>query len=226
MIRTYFHQLNEDYLKEHRDQALAVLPPWRIERYERMKFEKNKLEELAAGLLLRHALWDAAGISLLDAGIVKNEYGKPVLNGDIHFNISHSDGYIAAAVADCPVGIDVETKTDPDLKVTARFYSEEEQEAVRNAEDPQREFRRIWTRKEAYVKCVGTGISGPVEEIPSLPEVSGEYRIITLRDEDEYALSFVVRSGEASAVNSEEASAEKKLPALQFSLDTVTTFDI
>ena len=99
-------------------------------------------------------------------------------------NISHSDGYIAAAVADCPVGIDVETKTDPDLKVTARFYSEEEQEAVRNAEDPQREFRRIWTRKEAYVKCVGTGISGPVEEIPSLPEVSGEYRIITLAGEE------------------------------------------
>ena len=216
MLKVYFYQLNTADLTEHADRYLALLPPWRTERYHRMKLQNGRLEELAAGLLLRHALKDAAGIDLMTAEVTKNEHGKPMLgagtktngaktddtmakNGGatagpaVHFNISHSGGYIAVAVSDHPVGIDVETKSDPDLKVTARFYSEAEQVAVRAAEDPQKAFRRLWTRKEAYVKCTGTGIYDSVAEIPSLEDVSGEYRLFTLREEDAYTLSVVVQ---------------------------------
>ena len=229
MIRVYFYELNKEDLTVHWDEYLALLPEWRRESCHRMKFEKGQLQQLAAGLLLRYALKDAAGIDLMTAEVTENEYGKPMLRGmvreetgeegengtegkgaimgvaettggprnrNIYFNLSHSDDYITVAVADTPVGIDVETKTDPDLKIMNRFYSEEEQDAVRAAKDPQKEFRRLWTRKEAYVKCVGTGIHGEVAEIPSLPEVSGEYRFLTLKEEEEYALSIVIRTDE------------------------------
>jgi hypothetical protein len=64
--------------------------------------------------------------------------------------------------------------------------------------DPQKEFRRLWTRKEAYVKCTGTGIYDSVEKIPSLEDVSGEYRLFTLREAEDYTLSLVVRPEGAS----------------------------
>jgi len=210
MIRVYIYEMNNDDLTARYEEYLAVLPEWRRESCERMRFERGKLEQLAAGLLLRHALKEA-GIDLMQANVEKNEHGKPALatcaasagedrtsagttEQTVHFNISHSDGYVTVAVADCPVGIDIETKTDPELKISARFYSEEEQEAVRGAADPQKEFRRIWTRKEAYVKCTGTGLNVAVSAIPALPETSGPYRLITLKEEEAYSLSLVAET--------------------------------
>ena len=217
MIRVYIYEMNNDDLTARYDEYLAALPEWRRESCERMRFERGKLEELAAGLLLRHALKEA-GIDLAGAHVEKNEHGKPALvsarailpeareaaagegkaAGDsgqmVHFNLSHSDGYVTVAVADCPVGIDIETKTDPELKISARFYSEEEQAAVRGAADPQKEFRRIWTRKEAYVKCTGTGLNVAISDIPALPETSGPYRLITLKEEEAYSLSLVAET--------------------------------
>ncbi len=211
MLRIYFYQLNREDLTTNRERYLSLLPPWRAESCHRMKFERGKLQQLAAGMLLRHAL-QKEGMELMKVPVSKNEHGKPMIDG-IYFNLSHSDDYITAAVADCPVGIDVETKTDPELKITRRFYSPEEQDAVRRAADPQKEFRRIWTRKEAYVKCVGTGLAGEICDIPSLPEMSGDYHLMTLRVEEGYALSIVFRR-------------RKKSESEDIMLDTVTSFDI
>ena len=212
MTNIYFYQVNQADLTAHAEAYLALLPPWRTERYHRMKIESGKLEELAAGLLLRYALRDGAGIDLLTAEVTQNPHGKPGLimppggkpglimppsgkqESKIHFNLSHSGGYIAAVVADCPVGIDVETKSDPDGRVAKRFFSGEEQQAILAAEDPQLAFRRIWTRKEAYVKCTGTGIDGAIDRIPGLADRFGEYSITTLREESAYTLSLAVRS--------------------------------
>ena len=237
MLKVYFYKMNTEDLDRNKEKYLACLPSWRTERYQRMRIEHGKLEELAAGLLLRHALWDAAGIDLMNAEVTTNAHGKPMLMErvlpapeiseakadrskearDRHFfNLSHSGGYIVAAVADVPVGIDIETKTDPELKVTDRFYSKEEQEAVRAAEDPQKEFRRLWTRKEAYVKCLGTGITNSVADIPSLPDVSGDHRLITLVEEEAYTLSAAVRTD----------AAEMHEEFLKIPLDIIDSFDI
>ena len=195
MINIYFYQMDNDDLTLHAEEYLALLPPWRTERYHRMKIERGKLEELAAGLLLRYALRDAAGIDLMTAKITQNPHGKPVLEeAQIHFNLSHSGGYIAAVVADCPVGIDVETKSDSDGQVAKRFFSEEEQRVISAAEDPELSFRGIWTRKEAYVKCTGTGIAGAIDQIPGMEGRFGDHTIITLREEKAYTLSLAVQS--------------------------------
>ena len=224
MMNIYFYQVNQADLIAHAEEYLALLPTWRTERYHRMKVETGRLEELAAGLLLRYALRDGAGIDLLTAEVTQNPHGKPGLilppsgkpgltqtphgkleltlppcgkpESKIHFNLSHSGGYIAAVVADCPVGIDVETKSDPDGRVAKRFFSGEEQQAILAAEDPQLAFRRIWTRKEAYVKCTGTGIDGAIDRIPGLADRFGEYSITTLREEAAYTLSLAVQSEE------------------------------
>ncbi len=69
--------------------------------------------------------------------------GKPMANG-CYFNISHSHGLVACAVAEVPVGIDVE-KIRPISPRLLRILSPAERESVRCDED----FFRLWTLKEA-----------------------------------------------------------------------------
>ena len=215
MIKVYLYQLNKEYLKDHWDRALMMLPEWRREGCLRMKIELGRLQRLAAGLLLRHALKDAAGIDLNRAEIVKNEYGKPELMGkEIHFNLTDSDQYVAAVIADVPVGIDIETKNDPDGKIADRFFSPEEVKYIRSSETEDIAFRYIWTRKEAYLKCTGTGISVELSQVHVLKEREGAYLIDTPIQEPDYSMSLCVQN----------IAEEERFP--NFTLDIVEGFDI
>ncbi|MFF9850584.1 4'-phosphopantetheinyl transferase family protein [Streptomyces litmocidini] len=90
-------------------------------------------------------------------------HGRPVVRGDeIHFSLSHTRGLVFLALADSPVGVDVEKV--PDAEVTAKLgpllhpRETAELDALRPAERPLA-FGRAWVRKEAYFKALGTGLS-------------------------------------------------------------------
>lgn len=76
-----------------------------------------------------------------------------------YFNISHSHGLVACAVAEVPVGIDVE-KIRPVPPRLLRILSPAEREYVRCDED----FFRLWTLKEALIKCRG-GVLGQIRHV-------------------------------------------------------------
>lgn len=88
------------------------------------------------------------------------EHGKPYLTNypDIHFNISHCDKAIAVAVSNHEVGVDVEGRRHFSESLLQRAMNDEEQAAIHKSGDPEMEFAKIWTRKEAYFKWTGTGI--------------------------------------------------------------------
>jgi 4'-phosphopantetheinyl transferase len=95
--------------------------------------------------------------------------GKPRLAGaanqQLKFNMSHSGGLAVYAVCrDREVGIDVErVSEDVDVEALARrFFSKTEQDALTAlpAALQLRAFYERWTRKEAYLKAVGVGLSG------------------------------------------------------------------
>jgi 4'-phosphopantetheinyl transferase len=89
-------------------------------------------------------------------------YGKPVLPGRVSFSVAHTDGLALYAVArDIPVGIDVE-RVDParaSLLVADAFMSAADSQHLRTCRDDLRthEFFRLWTRREALIKAMGTG---------------------------------------------------------------------
>jgi 4'-phosphopantetheinyl transferase len=98
--------------------------------------------------------------------------GKPALAGNsaLHFNVSHSYGLALFAVTrHGPVGVDVERVRpfDNDLDLAERFFCPPEARALRAlAPDQRREaFFHVWTRKEAYLKASGTGLSGGLERV-------------------------------------------------------------
>ncbi len=94
---------------------------------------------------------------------VRDEDGKPRLTGaGPRFNLSHSGDGVAVAVADFDVGVDVEQVrplADRDHLV-ARFFSPAENAAYEALSPDRRQlaFFRLWTRKEAYLKALGTGL--------------------------------------------------------------------
>ena len=84
--------------------------------------------------------------------------GKPMAS-DCYFNISHSHGLVACAVSDVPVGIDVE-KIRPVPPRLMGILSPQERESVRCDAD----FFRLWTLKEALIKCRG-GVLGQIRHV-------------------------------------------------------------
>lgn len=86
----------------------------------------------------------------------------------LRFNLSHSGmlGTCALSV-DCEIGVDVEQiRAMPDLFDIARqFFSPAECVDLKTAPPEQREaaFFSCWTRKEAYIKAIGGGISIPLD---------------------------------------------------------------
>lgn len=94
-----------------------------------------------------------------------NARGKPKLAGaDLQFNVTHSGGIALFAVTRAaPVGIDVE-RVRPNVtddRIAERFFAPEEVDALRalDPSDRHEAFFRCWTRKEAFVKACGEGLS-------------------------------------------------------------------
>jgi 4'-phosphopantetheinyl transferase len=174
---------------------LAALAPDERVRAARFLAEHNRRRFVACRAALRRVL-----AARLDAepSTIEFEYaphGKPLLpNGSpIHFNVSHSDDLAMIAVAwGRPVGIDLE-RVRPDFAINAvaeRFFSPLEQEALRRvpAESHTEAFVRCWTRKEAFIKAVGGGLSYPLNQF-DVTLAPGEPARLLRIDGDEQAAS-------------------------------------
>ena len=97
--------------------------------------------------------------NILMPEIKKGVHGKPYFEGcDIYFNISHSDVLQAIAIGDSEVGVDIEKIRNVNLQVASRFLKEECDYIM--AANSTECFFEIWTKKEAYLKYLGAGISG------------------------------------------------------------------
>ncbi|MEE3469331.1 MAG: 4'-phosphopantetheinyl transferase superfamily protein [Butyrivibrio hungatei] len=161
--------------------ALSKIDPEQKDRIMRFHFIEDKKRALAGILLSKYAIAKVFGISLDEIRVEKNKYGKPHVVGKrgVHFNISHSGDYVVCAVAGSPVGIDVQEISGQNLDVADRFFSQEERDALAMCEgDAKRKlFYEIWSLKEAYIKCIGMGLSKPLDEFGVFKE-AGKYRLI------------------------------------------------
>jgi len=86
---------------------------------------------------------------LLEVALRYDAQGKPLTDG-LYLSISHSRGLAACAVADRPVGLDVELVRPAPRRVWEHLSPEERVYAADDAA-----FFRLWTAKEALLKCRG-----------------------------------------------------------------------
>ena len=145
-----------------------LLAEWLLEADESKRREISLMRQadkrrlrIAADHLCRTAAAEALGLSPAEVKFGKNEHGKPITDG-MEFNLSHSGDIAVCAVSDKPVGIDIEALREIRPDAAKRFASAEELEYI--GSDPRRLFE-IWTLKEAYFKCVGTGIGSDIKSV-------------------------------------------------------------
>lgn len=163
------------------ERYVALLTSERQEKIARLRFERDKLRSLIAGLMI---LRETGGRPL-----VFGAHEKPYLaDGSLYFSVSHSGDIVAIAVADTEIGLDVERYPDPDrLRIADRFYHPRERLAVEGAGDRVSAFTCIWTRKEAYLKMTGEGISADLSAFDTTaPPLSEQLCTVDL---DGYSLS-------------------------------------
>jgi len=144
-------------------------------RAGRFYFEKDRGHFIVARGVLRAILGGYLKRAPEGLSFCYSAHGKPALTGEssgdaIRFNVSHSHGIALYAVTrGREVGVDLE-RIRSDLavaEIAERFFSQREVAMLRTlSTEAQREaFFRCWTRKEAYIKARGEGLSLPLDQI-------------------------------------------------------------
>jgi 4'-phosphopantetheinyl transferase len=151
-----------------------TLSPDEQARAERFYFQKDREHFIVARGLLRAILGLYLNQDPSQLRFCYSIYGKPSLatsSGEsaLHFNVSHSHGLALYAVTSGrEIGVDLEhLRADfAGEDIAERFFSRREVEALRTlpAKMRQKGFFNCWTRKEAYIKARGEGLSLPLDQ--------------------------------------------------------------
>ncbi len=154
------------------DQLLAYLSPEERHRSERIRHALTQRNFMVGRGCLRHLLGRHLGQPPASLSFTYGPQGKPSLgqgNGGLEFNLSHSGDYVAIAIADRPVGMDLEQirRLNSLPALCGRCLTPGEQSILLNLAEPQAtlQFFRYWTAKEAYLKGMGLGLSYPMGDL-------------------------------------------------------------
>jgi 4'-phosphopantetheinyl transferase len=150
------------------DRCWATLSSGERQNARRFHFERDTFRYVLARGVLRKIVGHYLGLDdPMEVRFTQNHFGKPGLpenDGDLRFNVSHShDLALYACARGRDVGVDIEQLRD-DLatqQIADQFFSAAESRAISLLPMHQRTraFFRCWTRKEAYIKAVGEGLS-------------------------------------------------------------------
>ncbi len=157
--------------KESLQRALSLLSPEERTRCDQFRLELLQHRYTVARAALRTLLSAYLDVPAEDLRFVSGNQGKPFLQDQssrMQFNLAHSgDLCVLAFTLDSDVGVDVERirPVRDAAAVAKRFFAKEECEDLLRtpAAERDRVFFRCWTRKEAFVKAVGDGLSFPLD---------------------------------------------------------------
>ena len=152
--------------------CLAWLSPEETARAERFYFPRHRRAFVLGRAALRALVAGYLGMDAAEVGFIYGPQGKPALatvkTCSLRFNASNSGDLAAYAfTTGCDIGVDVEQhRALADLEnIAHRFFSPEETAELLelSAAEKTAAFFRCWTRKEAYIKALGGGLSIPLD---------------------------------------------------------------
>lgn len=223
-VRIYTAKISELAGEESLGKLILDLPSFRKEKLEKIKSLQGKYESATAFSLLVKGIKELAEVDaslkkVVEQSQIENnpdlvwdylhyttdEYGKPFFSGrrDIYFSLSHTKGCVACVVALTPVGCDVE-RIRPEAehkKIAKRFFDSSEVEFLDSliaTGEYEKEFTKIWTKKESFVKLTGRGMgqdfaSFDVFEIEQKEGLRYETSLLNGEDGTQYVLSICLK---------------------------------
>ena len=163
------------------------LPEWRRNQVLAYKNDAGRRQSLLAYRLLCQGLSEEYGITEQPT-FTYGEHGKPyIMDSETapFFSLSHCREAVCCVIDDRPCGIDIESANRHVSDSVIRYsMNEGEQALIRESDDPQRTFLRLWTQKEALLKLLGTGIRDNMRDI-----LSAHSYAIESKENERYILS-------------------------------------
>lgn len=149
-------------------ELIEFLSPAEIRHSSRFRFQHLTRRYRIGRVLLRTALSELLNCNPGRLCFSQGLQGKPFLLGGPAFNVSHSDGFLLMCFAqEGNLGADIEIiKKMPDMeRLMQTFFSPAEVAEIRVLPPHERQaaFFRVWTRKEAFLKALGGGLSIPLD---------------------------------------------------------------
>jgi 4'-phosphopantetheinyl transferase len=166
------------------DEFAALLSAEELARAARFVQERDGQRFIVGRGRLRSILGRYLGLPPHMFSFTYNDYGKPSIalpgGTPFHFNLSHSADLAALAISDhYDLGIDIEEIRFLKEDIAGRFFSRREYLTLQ-ALPPEAYldgFYRCWTRKEAFVKAHGAGLSLPLDSFDVTFDWANEPRL-------------------------------------------------
>lgn len=146
---------NDEMYKKIRDNISIE----RQNKIDKLRYPIDKKLSLFAELLIRKGICSFSDVEYNKINFLYNEYGKPYIEGkNCYFSLSHTKNAIFVAISSYEVGVDIERIKKINYKIIERFFTIEEKMYIERSRNRDRAFYDIWTKKEAYIKYMGTGL--------------------------------------------------------------------
>jgi 4'-phosphopantetheinyl transferase len=135
-------------------------------RVKALRLKEDIIRTLTGRKMLQRAL-TIINIQTEFPNIEYSDLGKPKLKGElIDFNISHSNEMVVCAVAlGVQIGIDIEYIQKIKIANFKNMLTTPEWFEINSANDSDRTFYDIWTKKEAALKTHGSGLHLPLKSV-------------------------------------------------------------
>jgi 4'-phosphopantetheinyl transferase len=161
VVEVYFAK-TKDIINEY-DRLKVLIDGNEKLKADNLHFEEDRHTTVLCHSLLRVMLSKKLNTDPSGIRILYKDNGKPRLEDDsLYFSISHTHDAFAFAISDgFEIGVDLE-KNDRNidfLSITRKFFSTAERAYILDSpSDSRNRFFLLWTRKEALLKALGTGI--------------------------------------------------------------------
>lgn len=139
-----------------------------LQKAERFYQHDDTIRYIIGRGFLRRLIGAYLNLEPKSVELSQNRYNKPLLasHHNFHFNISHAGDWVVFALSNYSTGIDIEPV---DLsfayqEVLPQFFEPSEIGYLAKSASPQRSFFKIWTRKEAFLKATGWGLSDQLNQ--------------------------------------------------------------
>ncbi len=202
----YVYAMDIMKLEQNLDAYRNAIPEGRLYQLGALPGQEKWLS-LAAELLFQRSVHRHCREVPTPVSRDTDKNGKPYLLGrpDFHFNLSHSGVWAVCAVADNPVGVDIQQTRPISLKIAKRF-TPEEQYQIENAmgDDKAELVFNLWVQKEAFLKCTGEGLrrstrsfqaqnpgKGYVTQLVDFP-VAGYHLAVCTRQEEQEDVQLII----------------------------------
>ena len=170
-VELYIIDINE--ARKYYSKMYEQISEARKERADSYYHEDDKLRSVCSAFLVK---------KFVKCEELKyNEYGKPYAHNGKFFNVSHSGSFVALAISDYEVGVDIEAIKKRDMTFLNNIFDEKD---IKDAS--LEDTYLLWCNKESLAKCEGKGLRD-IKEAPAKP-INGKK---TFDTNHYYSQSFV-----------------------------------